>query len=354
MPTYDIVSIQKGLPKIVAKKDIKKPVPSFFSTVVFGGTPIYGTKGSQNIEFDYRRIANNLPSEAVFGADPNRVSYETGFDITSFKPAYFNEKDIVTWEDAEDRYFGEEYVTEVDPDTRMLHVSAEKRDRMYRSFDLAKEKFAGEAALNGFVTTKRGKQTFPMTANLLKLAGANLLSDPIKTLATVATTLKKHNLNASIGALVFNLNDSVNFVKALKNEGLFEKDNLHLATQQFGAILETGVTYVTSFDVMGAGTINVLCYEATADGTNPLIPQGKAVVLPKGLEIGSMAYGRVLAPNNSGLSAPIVTPLRTDVYATGDSASNMALAIQCQSSPLPIITEIDGYGVITGIPATLA
>ena len=65
-----------------------------------------------------------------------------------------------------------------------------------------------------------------------------------------------------------------------------------------------------------------------------------------------MMTGRCLVAEGNNPSVPMVMPERVNVYTEGDGDYKHTV-VTLQSAKLPVITAIDGYGVITGIPASL-
>ena len=347
MPTnYDLLN--KGLLRVAFKAETVPAFPHFLQDVVFGNPDIFGDEGSNIIGIDYRRLAPGLSDEAVFGLDPNRVNYKTGFNDNFLNTAYFFDEDIVDYRDAEARYFGEDLSQKASNFARILAVTADKRNALIASQRMALEKLCAEVLLSGKATVKNGgAQTFPMTASLLTLAGANLLTDPVKTLASHVKALHKANGNAAPRYLLMNQADAINLLEAAKD--YLAKDSWNTATAVFGAYDANGVVYDGRLAIPGAGVMEIYHYDGAIGGTD-LIPQGKAAIPPYGGRVGAKGYSRVMSADNAmNIGIGALQKERTTVFPSGEGDLRVT-KIQQQSAPLPIITAIDGYGVVTGIP----
>ena len=179
MPTnYDQLTM--GLIKTQVK--VSKPAENF-------SNPSIGTD-QDYIDYSSQLESVAIPSEAVKGLDPNRVNYGVAFDSKLIEGQYFFDEDTVDLSSAEKRLFGEPIDQPWSVERRELEISAIKRDAMAQSFKVAKEKLVWECALNGKYSTRRGgEQVFPMSASMLSIAGANLITKPFETINAAAKVL---------------------------------------------------------------------------------------------------------------------------------------------------------------------
>ncbi len=350
MPTnYDLLN--RALPRIGFRAEVVPAFPHFLQDVVFGGRDILGNEGSNIIGIDYKRIAPGISEEAVFGLDPNRVNYKTGFSEKFLQTAYFFDEDIIDFNDAEARVFGEDLGQNKGNFARILSVTADKRDALIAGQRLALEKLCAEVLLSGKATIKGGEQTFPMKSDLLGIAGANLLKKPVETLAGAVKTLHNSNGNAAPRYILMNQTDAINLLTAA--EKYLAKDSWNTGSAVFAEYDANGVVFDGRLAIPGAGVMEIYHYDGAVAGAD-LIPQGKAVILPYGGRVGSKGYSRVMsADNQMNIGIGAIAKERTTVFPSGEGDMKVT-KIQQQSAPLPIITAIDGYGVITGIPASIA
>lgn len=348
MNNYDI--IKQGLLRTAFRYDLKPNQPHFISDIIFGGRPIYGNEDTGLIPYSYRKYNPHLSTEVLFGNDPNRVNYKSGFQDGFLHSAYFYDQDQVDFRDATNRIFDEDLTQKKSLAARIVAIAADKRDELEAGQRLSIEKMAAEALVKGKVKVLDGEQTFPMTASFLTLAGANLFKKPIETLEAHTKAIAKAS-NSLTTILLMNSTDAINLIHAC--EKYLNKDSWNLAQATFGQYTQYGVVTDGFLQVPGVGRMEICHYIGAINGTE-LIPQGTAVLLPSDGKVGSMGYGRVLSSDNAqGLGMPVVQESRTNIYTQGEG-DRKHIVLEQQCNVLPIITKIDGYGVITGIPTTLA
>lgn len=348
--SYDI--LQRGVLRTAYRIDISKPHDTFLRDVVFGGAPILGSGDAGYIQYDFRRSNGTISEEAIFGADPNRINYGTDFNENILKPYYMNDVDTVSWYDTTRRVFGEDVSNPLSTSARAIIRLAEKRDNLRQGQDSRVEKLCAEMLLNGKITLKYGgKQTMPMTSSLLSISGANLYTDPIK--VVIDAVDKARTVNKAVKgamAIVMNPSDAYNLSTCAAMDKLLDKETRNLATVTYKAFTENGLMYMGSF--IAGGVVEIYSYAGVDAEGNNYIPQGKAILFMNSITLGSIGYGAVMVAENGGPGVPVVMEHRTAVYPEG-KGDNIRVSVQEQTSQLPIITAIDQYGVLTGIPASL-
>ena len=111
--------------------------------------------------------------------------------------------------------------------------------------------------------------------------------------------------------------------------------------------ISNGAALVGVLNVPVVGRVNAYAYAGVDDGTYYL-PQGKAVVLGHN-PIGSVCNCGVYV-NMGDFQGK--AGLESYAYLWGKSAGVMVdTMLQLEAAPCPLLTAINGYGVITGIPA---
>jgi hypothetical protein len=350
---FDIDIIQRGLQQTAYKAEVGKPVDTFLSSSLFGGAPIMGNPVDGVISYNFRRKSAMLADEAIFGADPNRVNFDTGFDTKFLKPAVFNDENVVDWHSGNRRVFAEGLEQSLTPEARIITVAADVRDRIADMHNMSKEKMAADMLLTGKVTVKDGgEQAMPISSSLLNVSGATLYTKPVETILGALKAIRKVNKGASgVKAIIMNFDDAMNLVLALGELGYKDSDKFELASITFQDFTANGAMYMGRLICGGVCEIYGYAGEYNANGAvSSYIPQGKAIVLTQPT-VGSFGYGVVMAATAQGFGAPMLAMERTTLYTMG-SGDNMNLHVQRQTSPLPIVTAIDSYAVLTGIPAS--
>ena len=350
--SFDIDLVKRGLTQTAYKAEVGKPVDSFLSTVVFGGAPIMGNPYDGVINYNFRRVGTQISDEAIFGADPNRVNFNTGFDAKFLKPAYFNDVDIVDWKASLNRVFQEGLQDGMDANARIIATAADVRDRLMDMHTMSKEKLAADMLLNGKVTVKDGgEQAMPITSSLLSVSGANLYTKPMETILGALKAIRKVNKGvAGAKAIILNYDDAINFTLALGELGLLKQEDYNLASITYSEFTAAGAMYMGRLVAGGFCEIYGYAGECNASGTiTNYIPQGKAIILTSPT-VGSFGYGVVMAASDNGFGAPMLATERSTLFAEG-MGDNKKLYVQHQTSPLPIVTNVDSYAVLTGIPA---
>lgn len=348
--SYDVDLIKRGVLATKWKNSVDAPVDTFLQDIVFGGAPIMGEGSRGLISYNFRRRSTAMTEEALFGADPNRVNFGSDFDWKVLKPAYFNDDVVVDWKTAENRVFQEGLQDPLDLQARMVLAIADQKDALINTHKMNIEKMCADMLLNGKVTVKDGGvQAMPMTSSLLSVAGANLYTKPVETIVGALTSMRKVNKAVKgAKAIIMNMDDALNLALSLGT--LIDKQTFNLGSTLFESFTEKGLMYIGR--IVAGGFVEIYGYAGTytsGSTTANYIPQGKAILLSES-QIGSMGYGTVMNAE-TGYSVPTVAMDRTLLFSEGNG-DNKALHIQHQVAPLPIVTAIDSYCVITGIPSS--
>lgn len=344
---YD--QLTQGLLKTTVK--VSRPATNFtFGQSVLFGNPEIGTD-QDYINYEAEVGSISVPAEGVKGLDPTRVNYGSSFDVKMIASQYFFLEDTVDLSSAEKRLFGEPVEAPWSKERRILELVAKKRDAMNQSFVLQKELLAFQCLLNGKFSTKgNGEQSYPMKSELLGISGATMLTKPIETLNKAVETLFKEGVIAK--RLILNPTDAANLVASSAWQKVLDVRNMHLGSI-IPAEASNGVAMVGTLSGIISGPIEVYTYAGYYDNEGVktfFLPQGKALLLPAD-PVGCFAYTGLLV-NEGDIQAQVNMKDRYFVYgqARGDLVTTL---VQGQTAPAPILQSIDGYGVITGIPASV-
>lgn len=295
------------------------------------------------IRASYETWGTSLPEMVVRGDDPTRVNYKTPFNEKYIEGAYYFIEQELKLADAQNRVFDEPLDSPWSVEQRQLYIAAKIRDRMHRDFIFLKNKVLMSAVLTGKFTTKNGgEQAFPVTAGNLKLAGATLGTKPIECLSTAVKSLvtKGH----IIDTLILNPEDAISLAGTTAWQNILDKT--HIVTEMdTKALGEDGFAYVGTIPSVGSGSLKVLAYYGTTDGTNFAITKGSALLV--GEPIGVMGYCGVLTSQN-GVQAQVSAKEMFTIDAE-ERGALVKTRLQGQTAPCPIIYNVDGYGVLTGI-----
>ena len=344
--------ISKGLPKIAMRSTTAQPVDTFLQDILLGGNAISGNTKQDGVVLEYRKYVPGIAEEALRGQDPTRKNYQSKFNDTYVIPNYYHVRDEVTLEDADVRIFAESLEGDENTLTRVLTRFAEKRDAIHDSFLMAKEAMAANAIFNAQITNNSGTQALPMSSGLLSQSGSTMYSDFLGTIETGYNNTRKKNKSFRPNALVLNPTYALLLVKALNAAGLLDKMGYDLAVVKFQPVSEKGAQVVGSVNTP-AGPLAIIAYYGN-DGTSDYIPDQKAILCnaTKG-GIGAFAYGRVQAFEEGRGPHYVVEQERYKPFVDGQG--DMAhFAIEVQSAPIPVITNVDGYCVFTSIPSSLS
>lgn len=326
---------------------VKKNSYGFLRRRLFG-LPSKGTD-KDFLSVDLRTIGVSLSALAKKGDDPTRVNYGVPFSEDLIFGAYFNDEDEVPSTVGDQRAFNEPLDKPFSPETRMAMEAASRRD-LIKSAQLASlEKICADVLTTGKFATKTGEQSFPITASLLTQSGANLLTKPVETLATVAKEVRAAG-STSPKILVMNPDDAVNLLNSTAMQKLMDVRRIDAGFVKFEQIDDEGVSFCGSINLPGCGTVAIYSYEGNYDnnGTNTyFIPQGTALFVPE--KVGFIGYCGVFADTTMGASTKIAAEFGEHYWAP-EGALPHALHMQIQSCPCPIVTAIDRYAVIKNIP----
>ncbi len=348
---FDINVISKGLPKIVMKNTTAQPVDTFLQDILFGGTPIMGNELLDGVVIEWRKLVPHIAKEAIRGQDPNRMNYQSKFKDDYIVPNYYHDTDRVDLSDADARVFGEPLEGNERTTDRVISRFADKRDAIHTSYQMAREAMSAAAIFSAQIKNNVGTQNLPMKSSLLSVAGSTLYSDFLGTVENAFNLTRKENKGFRPNALILNPTYGLLLVKALKAADLLNKENMDLARVRFQALTDKGVQVIGAVNTP-AGDLAIMAYYGN-DGTNDYIPNQKAILCnaSKG-GIGAWAYGRIQAYEDGVGPHYVVEQERYKPFVEGQG--DMAhYALEVQSAPIPIITNLDGYCVLTGIPTSV-
>lgn len=350
MPTnYDQLTM--GLIKTQVK--VSKPAENFtWGQSVLFGNPSIGTD-QDYIDYSSQLESVAIPTEAVKGLDPNRVNYGVAFNSKLIEGQYFFNEDTVDLSAATNRLFGEPLDQPWSVERRELEISAIKRDAMAQSFSLGKEKLAWECALNGKYSTRRGgDQTFPMSASMLSIAGANLISKPFETINAAAKVLFQNGV--TLKRIVLNPTDASNLAASSAWQTMLDKKKVDVGSIAPETVMPNGLAKVGTVIGLICGPVDIYLYAGyytTKTGSEvtrtEFLPQGKALLLPAGA-IGRMGYTGLFV-NRNGIQAKEAMTENFLVFGEEHGAL-VTNYIQGQTAPAALLDGIDHYGVMTGIP----
>ena len=349
---FNLDLVAKGLPRIVMRSTTAAPVDTFLQDILFGGTPVMGNEEQDGVVLEYRKYAPQVAAEAIRGQDPTRRNYQSGFNDSYVVPNYYHDVDRVDLTDADVRIFGEPLEGNEGTVDRVVARFADKRDAIHDSYLMAKEAMAATAIFSASITNKAGTQPLPMTSSLLSQTGSTMYSDFLGTIEAGFNNTRKKNKSFRPNALILNPTYAMLLVKALNTAGLLNKMGYDLAVIKFQPVAEKGIQVVGSVNTP-AGPLAILAYYGN-DGSSDYIPNQKAILCnaDKG-GIGSFAYGRVQAFEEGRGPHYVVEQERYKPFIEG--VGDMAhYAIEVQSAPFPVITNLDGYCVFTSIPSSLS
>ncbi len=295
------------------------------------------------IRASYEDWGVTLPDMAVRGDDPTRVNYKTPFNEKYIEGAYYFVEQELKLADAQNRVFDEPIDAPWDVYTRQVYLTAKIRDRIHRNFVFAKQKVLSDVVFTGKFTTKNGgEQSFPVVSSNLNLDGANLSTKPIEVLSkAVQKLVKKGHI---VDTLILNPEDAVTLVSGSAWINLLDKT--HLASEiDTKALAEDGFAYCGIIPSVGSGSLKVLAYYGTTNGTDYFVPKGKALLV--GDPLGVMGYCGVLTSQN-GMQAQVSAKEMFTIDAE-ERGALVKTRLQGQTAPCPIIYNVDGYGVLTSV-----
>lgn len=345
---YDINLVKQGVYKIPVKVKTTDANYKFFTNVLFGQPSV--ASNNDYIMMDYANRGVKLTEEAIKGADPTRVNYGNAFNEKAIFGLYFNDTDQVSVAQADNRVSMDEPIDNPwDTDTRLSYLLSDKRDGIVTSHDATFEKVLAETVLTGQFTAKNeGVQSFPITASLLGVSGANMTTKPLETLASGAKLLLKKT-GARPTMLVMNPEDAIKLVQSSALKDLLDNRRVIGNEVHFKAITDNGAAYNGTVMVPGIGSVEIISYYGgytdNAGNFHYYIPEGKAIFCPD--TVGCKGYCGVFVDNGMFTGK---TALEHGVYIWDEQkALPHSTHVQVQSAPTPILTAIDRYCVFTNI-----
>lgn len=351
----DINMVQRGVVRLGWSTKVTASRYYALQRVLFGNpTSISADPNTGIILYDFdREDSNPISKEAILGLDPNRVNYGSKYATNILRTAYFNDTDTIDFNQVQNRIFGEPIESNWSLSQRMTVLANKKAEKMKLAHMNALEKKCAEMLFTGKTTVlDGGEQILPLTESLLGLSGSAMYTNPEKVILDAITAINKINGNVVRATnILMNPEDALRLTQSAKFEKLVNKQGYDLARAEYGAIETNGFVYMGTINV--TGPVNIWAYGASVDGAN-CIPQGKAIVLTNDapMAVGQMAVGRVLVADGNNPSIPMVMPERVNVYLKGEGDYKNTV-VTLQTAKLPVITAIDSYGVITGIPSSV-
>ena len=347
MPTattinYDVVN--RGVYKLQSVIRKEYPVFTYGQDVLFGG-PKQST-AEDFISYNYSENGVIIPKEALRGGDPNRRNYGSSFDENHIASLFFFDELVFNAKKAENRVAGETDLTKPwTIEQRLIYLVSEAQDGWMAGVKKGIEKAVWDVILTGKFTTRNdGEQAYPVSDELLGISGANLITNPTGTLKDAC--LKLIHEGISPARIIFNPTDWDKLINSDKFLKLLDNRNYMGSTVESSQI-SNGAALVGVLNVPAVGRVNAYTYAGVDDGTYYL-PQGKAVVLGHN-PIGSVCNCGVYV-NMGDFQGK--AGLESYAYLWGKSAGVMVdTMLQLEAAPCPLLTAINGYGVITGIPA---
>lgn len=339
--------IKQGVYKIPVRVLTQDSDFRFFQRVLFGLPSV-----ASNLDYvvmDYQARGIPLSEEALKGADPNRVNFNTGFDEKSIFGLYYNNADEVSVDQADNRVSMQEPIDAPwDHETRMAYLLADKRDRIILSHDMSFEKACADTVFNGQFTARNGGvQAFPMNSSLLSVSGANMSTKPIETLvAGVKKILKTQG--AKITQLILNPDDAATLMQAQAWQLVLDNRRMFDSEIRNKEIDENGVGYVGTINVPGVGSIRVYTYFGGYNNNGTwtyFVPQGKAILAPE--KLGCKGYCGVYV-DNGVFTGKMAVDHGVHIWAKQENLP-YTTHVQVQSAPVPMLTAIDRYCVFTSV-----
>lgn len=347
MPTattinYDVVN--RGVYRLQSVVRKEYPVFTYGQDVLFGGPKMSTAEDFASYNYSEKGVV--IPKEVLRGADPNRRNYGSSFDENHIASLFYFDEFVFNVENAKNRVAGETDLTKPwSMEQRLIYLVSEAQSDWMAGVKKAIEKAVWDVILTGKFTTRNGgEQAYPVSDDLLGITGSTLITNPTGTLKDAC--LKLIHKGISPARIIFNPADWDKLVNSDKFLKLLDNRNYMGSTVESSQI-SNGAALVGVINVPAVGPVNVFTYAGADDGTYYL-PQGKAVVLGHN-SIGSICHCGVYV-NMGDFQGK--AGLESYAYLWGDSRGAMVdTKLQVEAAPCPLLTAIDGYGVITGIPA---
>ena len=333
----------EGLVKAKITIKNKKTVFNGLQNVLFSGAI---ATDQDHIKYKYGENGIHIPSEGIRGTDPTRVNFGVSFKEDYITPAYFNPEIAVNLQNVKNRFIDEPEADAWSVKQRELYFLAEGKQSLADGFTALKEKMCADVLLSGKYTSKEGEMVYPMDSTLLSLAGANLSTKPLEVLSKAALKIVAKGKGVRINKLILNPEDAITLCQSTAWQAMLDVKNLAGHVQAIQASdLTTGFGYVGRFAAIGSGPIEVYSYCGLDEEGNYLLTKGKAILC--GDSVGTMGYAGLLV-NENGVQNEVAAK-DLFVVATEENGYLVQTKVMAQTAPAPILTQIDRFGVITGI-----
>lgn len=347
MPTattinYDVVN--RGVYKLQSVIRKEYPVFTYGQDVLFGGPAM--SSAEDFLSYNYSEKGIVIPKEALRGADPNRRNFGMAFDENHIASLFFFDEFVFDAEKAKNRVPGEVDLTKPwSVEQRLIYLVSQAQDEWMAGVKKAVESAVWNVILTGKHTVRNGgEQAFPVSDDLLGLAGSTLITNPTGTLKDASLELIHQGVFPS--RIIFNPTDWTNLVNSDKFLKLLDTRN-YFGSSVESSQISNGAALVGIINVPAVGRVYAYTYAGADDGTYYL-PQGKAVILGSN-PIGYVGHCGVYV-NMGDFQGK--AGLESYAYLWGESRGAMVdTMIQFEAAPCPLLTAINGYGVITGIPS---
>ena len=346
---YDVIN--RGAYQIPSVIRTSEPVFDYGQRVLFGKGP---RTAQDFLTYNYRKKGIIIPQEAIRGADPNRRNYGSSFDENHIASLYFFDEFVFNAQAAENRVAAEVDLTKPwTIEQRLMYLLAESREEWFDGVKVAREKAIWSTILNAkFSTLNGGEQKFPVQNKLLSIDGSKLFSDWMATLMNACDLVFKAGRTPN--EIIFNPLDWANLLKIEDFRAILDNRRI------YGSHVETtesknGVSSVAVIDIPGIGPLKVITYAGMDPDGNYCLPQGKAV-LHNG-ERGKLGACGVYVRSTDGQGRKVQGKQGEEVYSyiySPEQGVKVDTMVQHQAAPCPMLTAIDRYGVITGIPKNAA
>ena len=193
-----------------------------------------------------------------------------------------------------------------------------------------------------------------MSADMLSIAGANLITKPFETINAAAKTLFQKGV--TLKRIVLNPTDGAALAASSAWQTMLDKKRVEVGSVMPETVMPNGVAKVGTIIGLICGPVDVYIYAGfyTTRSTEGVVthteylPQGKALLLPA-TAIGRIGYTGVLV-NRNGIQGKEAVAETYLTYAK-ERGALVTSYVQGQTAPAALLDGIDHYGVMTGISA---
>lgn len=341
--TIDYDVINRGAYKINARIEKRKPVFTFGQSVLFDREG--ATTPEEFMTYDYAEHGTIIPKEALRGTDPNRRNYGLKFNENHIASLFYFDELSFNIQNAYKRLPFEDLTRPLSITQRLMYLVAEARDAWSDGVSENIEKAVWSVILNGYFNARNGgKQAFPVKDEMLTLQGANIFTNPMQTLQDACKKVTAEG--GLVSQIIFNSKDWVNLIS--NNKFLKLMDNRsYVGSTVSSTRISNGASVAGYINIPGIGTIKAVTYAGTDSEGNDYLPQGKAVVMDENLGFIGHCGVMVVVGDYQGMEG---IPMFAYLFRGGEGV-NVETKLHLEAAPCPVLTAINKYGVISGIPA---